>query len=47
MKLYKKRCCPDINICVEGHNFQAHRYINNSSSKIAIVKSIFSCVSTR
>ncbi|XP_035188679.1 BTB/POZ domain-containing protein 8 isoform X4 [Oxyura jamaicensis] len=27
MKLYKKRCCPDINICVEGHNFQAHRAI--------------------
>ncbi|XP_047923063.1 BTB/POZ domain-containing protein 8 isoform X3 [Anser cygnoides] len=27
VKLYKKHCCPDINICVEGHNFQAHRAI--------------------
>ncbi|XP_040421325.1 BTB/POZ domain-containing protein 8 isoform X2 [Cygnus olor] len=27
MKLYKKHCCPDINICIEGHNFQAHRAI--------------------
>ncbi|NXK66972.1 BTBD8 protein, partial [Sylvietta virens] len=23
--LYKKCCCPDINICVEGKDFQAHR----------------------
>ncbi|XP_029888728.1 BTB/POZ domain-containing protein 8 isoform X2 [Aquila chrysaetos chrysaetos] len=24
MMLYKKRCCPDINICIEGKDFQAH-----------------------
>lgn len=29
MVLYKKCCCPDINICVEGKNFQAHRYISS------------------
>ncbi|XP_057285159.1 BTB/POZ domain-containing protein 8 isoform X1 [Pezoporus wallicus] len=27
MMLYKKCCCPDINICVEGKEFQAHRAI--------------------
>ncbi|XP_071292403.1 BTB/POZ domain-containing protein 8 [Agelaius tricolor] len=27
LMLYKKCCCPDINICVEGKNFQAHRAI--------------------
>ncbi|KFR15911.1 BTB/POZ domain-containing protein 8, partial [Opisthocomus hoazin] len=27
MMLYKKHCCPDINICVEGKDFQAHRAI--------------------
>ncbi|XP_054240443.1 BTB/POZ domain-containing protein 8 [Indicator indicator] len=27
MMLYKKCCCPDINICVEGKVFQAHRAI--------------------
>ncbi|XP_074455620.1 BTB/POZ domain-containing protein 8 [Larus michahellis] len=27
MMLYKKCCCPDINICVEGRVFQAHRAI--------------------
>ncbi|OPJ77330.1 hypothetical protein AV530_007675 [Patagioenas fasciata monilis] len=27
MMLYKKRCCPDINICIEGKDFQAHRAI--------------------
>ncbi|KAM6078767.1 BTB/POZ domain-containing protein 8 isoform 3-T3 [Theristicus caerulescens] len=27
MMLYKKCCCPDINICTEGKNFQAHRAI--------------------
>ncbi|CAN0283099.1 unnamed protein product [Bubo scandiacus] len=27
MMLYKKCCCPDINICVEGKDFQAHRAI--------------------
>ncbi|KFP17484.1 BTB/POZ domain-containing protein 8, partial [Egretta garzetta] len=25
--LYKKCCCPDINICIEGKDFQAHRAI--------------------
>lgn len=29
LRLYKKRCCPDINICIEGKDFQAHRYIND------------------
>ncbi|KFQ68258.1 BTB/POZ domain-containing protein 8, partial [Phaethon lepturus] len=27
MMLYKKCCCPDINICIEGKDFQAHRAI--------------------
>ncbi|XP_063263562.1 BTB/POZ domain-containing protein 8 isoform X2 [Prinia subflava] len=27
LMLYKKCCCPDINICVEGKDFQAHRAI--------------------
>ncbi|XP_064928683.1 BTB/POZ domain-containing protein 8 isoform X5 [Columba livia] len=27
MMLYKNRCCPDINICIEGKDFQAHRAI--------------------
>ncbi|NXD65000.1 BTBD8 protein, partial [Eolophus roseicapillus] len=27
MMLYKKCCCPDINICVEGKEFHAHRAI--------------------
>ncbi|NXY27443.1 BTBD8 protein, partial [Pomatorhinus ruficollis] len=27
LMLYKKCCCPDINICVEGKGFQAHRAI--------------------
>uniref|UniRef100_A0A8C3XX48 BTB domain-containing protein n=1 Tax=Catharus ustulatus TaxID=91951 RepID=A0A8C3XX48_CATUS len=27
LRLYKKCCCPDINICVEGKDFQAHRAI--------------------
>ncbi|POI35118.1 hypothetical protein CIB84_001130 [Bambusicola thoracicus] len=27
LRLYKKRCCPDINICIEGKDFQAHRAI--------------------
>ncbi|KFV38961.1 BTB/POZ domain-containing protein 8, partial [Tyto alba] len=27
MMLYKKCCCPDINICIEDKNFQAHRAI--------------------
>ncbi|XP_010221202.1 PREDICTED: BTB/POZ domain-containing protein 8 [Tinamus guttatus] len=27
MMLYKKCCCPDITICVEGKEFQAHRAI--------------------
>ncbi|KFV90127.1 BTB/POZ domain-containing protein 8, partial [Eurypyga helias] len=27
MTLYKKCCCPDINICVEGKDFPAHRAI--------------------
>ncbi|KFO89394.1 BTB/POZ domain-containing protein 8, partial [Buceros rhinoceros silvestris] len=27
MVLYKNCCCPDINICIEGKNFQAHRAI--------------------
>ncbi|XP_054021026.1 BTB/POZ domain-containing protein 8 isoform X1 [Dryobates pubescens] len=27
MMLYKKCCCPDINICIEGKVFQAHRAI--------------------
>ncbi|NWQ67652.1 BTBD8 protein, partial [Neopipo cinnamomea] len=27
MVLYKKCCCPDINICIEGKDFQAHRAI--------------------
>ncbi|XP_030134466.4 BTB/POZ domain-containing protein 8 [Taeniopygia guttata] len=27
LMLYKKCCCPDINICVEGKHFQAHRAI--------------------
>lgn len=37
LRLYKKRCCPDINICIEGKDFQAHRYINDVSSKFTIV----------
>uniref|UniRef100_A0A8C2Y980 BTB/POZ domain-containing protein 8 n=1 Tax=Coturnix japonica TaxID=93934 RepID=A0A8C2Y980_COTJA len=27
LRLYKKHCCPDINICIEGKDFQAHRAI--------------------
>ncbi|KFQ05782.1 BTB/POZ domain-containing protein 8, partial [Leptosomus discolor] len=27
MMLYRKCCCPDINICIEGKDFQAHRAI--------------------
>ncbi|XP_021259755.1 uncharacterized protein KIAA1107-like isoform X2 [Numida meleagris] len=27
LRLYKKRCCPDISICIEGKDFQAHRAI--------------------
>lgn len=27
LRLYNKCCCPDINICVEGKDFQAHRAI--------------------
>ncbi|KFO98650.1 BTB/POZ domain-containing protein 8, partial [Calypte anna] len=27
MILYQKCCCPDINICIEGKDFQAHRAI--------------------
>uniref|UniRef100_A0A8C9UGP0 BTB/POZ domain-containing protein 8 n=1 Tax=Serinus canaria TaxID=9135 RepID=A0A8C9UGP0_SERCA len=27
LMLYRKCCCPDINICVEGKHFQAHRAI--------------------
>ncbi|XP_056211855.1 BTB/POZ domain-containing protein 8 [Falco biarmicus] len=27
MMLYNKCCCPDINICIEGKDFQAHRAI--------------------
>ncbi|NXT68869.1 BTBD8 protein, partial [Chaetops frenatus] len=27
LMLYKKCCCPDINICIEGKDFQAHRAI--------------------
>ncbi|NWV91943.1 BTBD8 protein, partial [Machaerirhynchus nigripectus] len=27
LMLYKNCCCPDINICVEGKDFQAHRAI--------------------
>ncbi|XP_056353908.1 BTB/POZ domain-containing protein 8 isoform X1 [Oenanthe melanoleuca] len=27
LRLYKKCCCPDINICVEDKDFQAHRAI--------------------
>uniref|UniRef100_A0A8B9NYM7 BTB/POZ domain-containing protein 8 n=1 Tax=Apteryx owenii TaxID=8824 RepID=A0A8B9NYM7_APTOW len=27
MMLYKKCCCPDITICIEGKEFQAHRAI--------------------
>ncbi|NXW09308.1 BTBD8 protein, partial [Fregetta grallaria] len=27
MMLYKKCCCPDISICIEGKDFQAHRAI--------------------
>ncbi|NWH61406.1 BTBD8 protein, partial [Geococcyx californianus] len=27
LMLYKKSCCPDITICVEGKEFQAHRAI--------------------
>ncbi|KFV45513.1 BTB/POZ domain-containing protein 8, partial [Gavia stellata] len=27
MMLYKKCCCPDINICIEGKYFHAHRAI--------------------
>ncbi|NWX50883.1 BTBD8 protein, partial [Steatornis caripensis] len=27
MMLYSKCCCPDINICIEGKDFQAHRAI--------------------
>ncbi|NWS40384.1 BTBD8 protein, partial [Probosciger aterrimus] len=27
MMLYKKCCCSDINICIEGKEFQAHRAI--------------------
>ncbi|XP_023801118.1 BTB/POZ domain-containing protein 8-like [Cyanistes caeruleus] len=33
LMLYKKCCCPDINICVEGKDFQAHRYISIYSTK--------------
>ncbi|NXI79871.1 BTBD8 protein, partial [Rhipidura dahli] len=27
LMLYKNCCCPDINICIEGKDFQAHRAI--------------------
>ncbi|XP_027693830.1 AP2-interacting clathrin-endocytosis protein isoform X4 [Vombatus ursinus] len=27
LKLYRKHCCPDIDICIDGKNFQAHRAI--------------------
>ncbi|XP_036610906.1 BTB/POZ domain-containing protein 8 isoform X2 [Trichosurus vulpecula] len=27
LKLYRKHCCPDIDICVDGKSFQAHRAI--------------------
>uniref|UniRef100_F7GDE7 BTB/POZ domain-containing protein 8 n=1 Tax=Monodelphis domestica TaxID=13616 RepID=F7GDE7_MONDO len=27
LKLYRKRCCPDIDICIDGKSFQAHRAI--------------------
>ncbi|XP_068949943.1 BTB/POZ domain-containing protein 8-like isoform X1 [Petaurus breviceps papuanus] len=27
LKLYKKHCCPDIDICVDGKSFRAHRAI--------------------
>ncbi|OXB57914.1 hypothetical protein ASZ78_003900, partial [Callipepla squamata] len=27
LRLYKKHCCSDINICIEGKDFQAHRAI--------------------
>lgn len=25
LKLYVNQCCPDIDICVDGKNFRAHR----------------------
>lgn len=28
LMLYKKCCCPDINIYVAGKDFQAHRYMS-------------------
>lgn len=27
LKLYQKRCCPDIDIYVDGKRFKAHRYV--------------------
>lgn len=37
MMLYKNRCCPDINICIEGKDFQAHRYLSIESFSIKIL----------